>query len=71
MNNLILKVRALVELILSIVLGYNSFTELYPNPIYNLLLLVVGIFVLSDACEIIDKINHIGKYNKNSDKEEE
>jgi len=63
-SNFMLKLKTFAELAISIGLFYVALT--YPiNFIISLFVILVGIFVLFQAIDNIDKINHYGPYNQN------
>lgn len=63
------KLLTLFLLLLSVALTYFATKVTFNSVLINLLLFVTGIFVLLQACGLIDEVNHFGKYNddKNND----
>ena len=57
--------------ILSIALFYMAVTMTFSSSFINILIFFSALFVLIQACGLIDKAHHFGKYNdgKEDDKE--
>lgn len=65
MYNFFTKLRALVDFLLAITLGYFALTTSI-FPLLNIFLVVVAIFVLLQGCGNWDKANNYGPYNNSN-----
>ena len=61
----------LLFFVVAITLFYAAITVAYNTIFFNLILIVVSIFVLLQGCERIDRANGLGKYAEDEKESEE
>ena len=64
MVKFLLRLKALILFVLSIILFWQGFTLLLPSLLWNMLIIIAAVFILMLACDSFDKNNKLGKYNK-------
>lgn len=69
MNRFLLKVAMLLMFILAILGVWAALTMTFSASVWNLVLGVVGIFFFFRALELVDKVNKLGAYSEEQDKE--
>ena len=66
MQNLLFKLRVIAEFVISIICAYVALTYAFTTVLPNIILIVLAIYIFSQALGYIDNMNG---YNKNDDNE--
>ena len=71
MKTFLTKLAILLFFIVAAATGWAAFAMVFPASIFNVLLGVVAIFFITQALDLIDKLNKMGAYSPDDQKEPE
>ena len=69
MNRFLLKLAMLLMFILAVLAGWGALSMTFSAGVWNLVLGIVAIFFFFRALELVDKVNKLGAYSEEEDKE--
>lgn len=71
MKTFLTKLAILLFFIVAAITGWAAFAMVFPASIFNVLLGVVAIFFITQALDLIDKLNKMGTYSPDDHTEQE
>lgn len=71
MKDLFTSLITLILFVVALGLFYAALTVSYPSVFINLVMIIISIFVLLQACERVDKALELGKYADDEQNNEE